>query len=91
MDISAALTAPFVPADSVPGHVTLGCGGVARNIAHNLRLMGNEVRFVSIFGGDTFGRLCWQECPGTESAGTNGAVNAAEMSMLTPPITVIYP
>ena len=23
MDISAALTAPFVPADSVPGHVTL--------------------------------------------------------------------
>ena len=62
MDISAALTAPFVPADSVPGHVTLGCGGVARNIAHNLRLMGNEVRFVSIFGGDTFGRLCWQEC-----------------------------
>ena len=30
-------------------------------------------------------------CPGTESAGTNGAVNAAEMSMFTPPMTVIYP
>ena len=29
-------------------------------------------------------------CPGTESAGTNGAVNAAEMSMFTPPITVTY-
>ena len=29
-------------------------------------------------------------CPGTESAGTKGAVNAAEMSMLTPPITVTY-
>ena len=62
MDISAALTAPFVPADSVPGHVTLGCGGVARNIAHNLRLMGHEVQFVSAFGGETFGEMCWHEC-----------------------------
>ena len=62
MDISAALTAPFVPADSVPGQVTLGCGGVARNIAHNLRLMGHEVKFVSAFGGETFGEMCWREC-----------------------------
>ena len=62
LDISAALTAPFVPADSVPGQVTLGCGGVARNIAHNLRLMGHEVKFVSVFGGETFGEMCWHEC-----------------------------
>ncbi len=62
MDISAALTAPFVPADSVPGQVTLGCGGVARNIAHNLRLLGHEVKFVSAFGGETFGEMCWREC-----------------------------
>ena len=62
MDIAAALTAPFVPADSVPGQVTLGCGGVARNIAHNLRLMGHEVKFVSLFGGETFGEMCWREC-----------------------------
>ena len=66
MDISAALTAPFVPADSVPGQVTMGCGGVARNIAHNLRLMGHEVKFVSIFGGDAFGAMCQCEC---EAAG----------------------
>ena len=62
MDISAALTAPFVPADSVPGQVTLGCGGVARNIAHNLRLLDHEVMFVSAFGGETFGEMCWHEC-----------------------------
>ncbi len=62
MDIAAALTAPFVPADSVPGQVTLGCGGVARNIAHNLRLMGHEVKFASAFGGETFGEMCWREC-----------------------------
>jgi pseudouridine kinase len=62
MDIAAALTAPFVPADSVPGQVTLGCGGVARNIAHNLRLMGHEVKLVSIFGEEAFGNMCWNEC-----------------------------
>ena len=62
MDISAALTAPFVHADSVPGEVTLGCGGVARNIAHNLRLMGHDVKFVSLFGGETFGEMCHREC-----------------------------
>ena len=62
MDIAATLTAPFVPADSVPGQVTLGCGGVARNIAHNLRLMGHEVKFVSAFGGESFGEMCWREC-----------------------------
>ena len=30
-------------------------------------------------------------CPGTESAWTNGAVKAAEISIFTPPITVTYP
>lgn len=64
MDISAALTAPFVAADSVPGHVNLGYGGVARNIAHNLRLLGHEVKFVSTFGSETFGEMCWRECQG---------------------------
>ncbi len=62
IDISATLTAPFVHADSVPGEVTLGWGGVARNIAHNLRLMGHEVRLVSVFGEETFGNMCWHEC-----------------------------
>ena len=64
MDISAALTAPFVPADSVPGRVTMSCGGVARNIACNLRLMGHDVKFVSVFGGGPFGEMCWRECRG---------------------------
>lgn len=62
IDITAALTAPFIPADSVPGQVSLGAGGVARNIAHNLRLMGHEVRLVSVFGEESFGNICWHEC-----------------------------
>lgn len=66
MDISANLTAPFVHADSIPGHVDMGCGGVARNIAHNLCLLGHHVQFVSIFGGDAFGAMCHGQC---ESAG----------------------
>lgn len=62
VDISAALKAEFIGGDSIPGAVTMGCGGVARNIAHNLRLLGNEVKFVSLFGGDTFGEMCWSDC-----------------------------
>ena len=62
MDISAGMTAPFVPADSIPGHVSMSCGGVARNIAHNLLLMGDTVQLVSVFGGDVFGEMCWREC-----------------------------
>ena len=62
VDIAASLTAPFVPADSVPGQVSMGYGGVARNIAHNLRLMGHDVKFVSVFGEEPFGNMCWSEC-----------------------------
>lgn len=61
-DISARLTAPFVAADSNLGHTTLGYGGVARNIAHNLCLLGHGVRFVTVFGGDIFGGLCHDQC-----------------------------
>ena len=62
MDISANMTAPYVESDSIPGHVSMSCGGVARNIAHNLRLMGHVVKFVSVFGGDIFGEMCWCHC-----------------------------
>lgn len=62
MDISAAMRAPFVRGDSIPGQVTLSCGGVAHNIAHNLCLLGHRVRFVTVFGGDEFGRLCQEQC-----------------------------
>ena len=62
MDISANLTAPFVHADSIPGHVDMGCGGVARNIAHNLCLLGHKVMFTSLFGDDAFGTMCHRQC-----------------------------
>lgn len=61
-DISAGLSAPFIANDSNIGHVTLGYGGVARNMAHNLCLLGHKVHFISVFGGDIFGGLMRDYC-----------------------------
>ena len=62
MDISATMTATLVERDSIPGQVSMSSGGVARNIAHNLRLLGHDVRLVSVLGGDIFGRICHEQC-----------------------------
>lgn len=61
-DIIATTFNPFVPNDSNPGTIRLIPGGVARNIAHNLALMGNEVVFLGLFGGDTFGWFTADSC-----------------------------
>ena len=62
VDISAALTTAFVHGDSIPGNVSVGMGGVARNMAHNLVVLGHDVRFVTLFGGDSFGAMCQTQC-----------------------------
>ena len=61
-DIVATTFHPFVPGDSNPGTIRLIAGGVGRNIAHNLALLGNEVLFLSFFGGDTFGWFTADSC-----------------------------
>lgn len=62
VDMSATLFDSFIAADSNPGKVDIGYGGVARNIAHNLALMGNRVQLLTAFGGDLFGRLLEDYC-----------------------------
>lgn len=62
MDLSATLRGPFIAADSNPGYVHIGYGGVARNIAHNLVLLGAEVQLMSCFGSDILGQLIRQDC-----------------------------
>ena len=62
VDLSATLFDSFIAADSNPGKVEIGYGGVARNIAHNLVLLGNRVRLLTAFGGDLFGRLLQDHC-----------------------------
>ena len=48
--------------DSNPGKVSVRPGGVGRNIAHNLRLLGMEVKLLSAVGADEHGGLLLQSC-----------------------------
>ncbi|MCD8105054.1 MAG: carbohydrate kinase family protein [Lachnospiraceae bacterium] len=55
VDICAKPFRPLVGADSNPGRVTVSMGGVGRNIAHNLRLLGQPVSLITVFGDDSNG------------------------------------
>ena len=56
MDIGAVSAGALVARDSNPGHVTTSLGGVDRNIAHNLCLLGQRTAMVTVMGDDDFGR-----------------------------------
>jgi len=45
-----------------PSSIAFHHGGVARNIAHNLCLLGHEVQLASVFGDDDFARRMMEEC-----------------------------
>lgn len=62
MDIAGKPVGPLVARDSNIGTVSLSAGGVGRNIAHNLTLLGNRVKFVSAFGADAYGRQILDSC-----------------------------
>lgn len=62
VDITATSRERFLARDSNPGAVRLSFGGVGRNIAHNLVLLGDEVCFVTRFGGDAFGQMLQVSC-----------------------------
>lgn len=55
MDVVARTSAPLVPATSNPGRTRISPGGVGRNIAACLGLLGAPVRLVSAVGDDAFG------------------------------------
>ena len=52
MDIGGRPSHKLVPADSNPGAVRMSLGGVGRNIAHNMSLLGMDVRLLTAFGDD---------------------------------------
>jgi len=54
--------APPVAADSNPGTVSISLGGVGRNIAHNLSLMGTDVRLLTAYGDDIHGHRVAASC-----------------------------
>ena len=62
MDIWGRPTGALVMHDSCPGSVRMTPGGVARNIAHNLRLLGTDVTFISAVGDDLLGQALMESC-----------------------------
>ncbi len=62
MDIGGRAFAPLVAGDSNPGTITVSLGGVARNIAHNLSLLGTDVRLLTAFGDDVYGQTIAASC-----------------------------
>ena len=66
VDICGRSWAPLVQADSNPGLVGMSIGGVGRNIAHNLSLLGADVRMLTACGDDLHGQ---QLCTASTAAG----------------------
>jgi pseudouridine kinase len=62
VDIGGRSFAPLVAADSNPGRVSVSLGGVGRNIAHNLSLMGADVRLLTAYGDDLHGQQVASSC-----------------------------
>ena len=62
IDICGKSFDPLIPVDSNPGTVRLSLGGVGRNIAHNLRLLGEPVCMLTALGGDLYAKRVQEHC-----------------------------
>ena len=62
IDLLACPSERFVAHESNPGKVKISLGGVGRNIAHNLCLMGRNVELLTVFGGDHFAPAARSAC-----------------------------
>ena len=62
VDIGGRSFAPLVAQDSNPGTVRLSLGGVGRNIAHNLALLGTDVHLLTAYGDDLHGERVAASC-----------------------------
>ena len=78
MDIGAVSADRLVARDSNPGRVTTSLGGVGRNIAHNLCLLGEQTAMVTVLGQDAFAQSVQEN-----------AADTAPMSIFTPPTTTM--
>jgi len=76
MDIGGSPEGTLIPRDSNPGRVTVRPGGVGRNIAHNLCLLGAQVQLLSAVGEDVYGAALLESC---QALGIN-----VEMTMIRP-------
>lgn len=62
VDIGGKSFEPLVAEDSNPGTVRISLGGVGRNIAHNMSLLGVDVRMLTAFGEDAHGQQISASC-----------------------------
>ena len=62
MDIGGWPSEVPVGHDSNPGAVRMSLGGVGRNIAHNMSLLGLDVRMVTAFGDDLYAQKIAASC-----------------------------
>lgn len=62
MDIGGSPAGELIMRDSNPGSVTLRPGGVGRNIAHDLCLLGADVSLIAAVGGDVYGTAITESC-----------------------------
>lgn len=64
MDICGKPYERTVKRDSNPGVISACPGGVGRNIAHDLRLLGMEADLIAALGGDIYGAELLESCKG---------------------------
>ena len=62
MDIGGTPFETLVARDSNPGTVNMTPGGVGRNIAHDLALLGKSVKFISALGDDPYAKQIKENC-----------------------------
>jgi len=68
IDLKGKTFSRLVNYTSNPGEISMTAGGVGRNIAHNLGLLGTPVIFLSVVGDDDWGKKILNE---TSTAGVN--------------------
>lgn len=60
IDIFAQAAKKFVKGDSNPATINMAFGGVGRNVAVNLKRLGHDVHFLSVFGDDDLSKTAMQ-------------------------------
>ena len=62
MDVGGISDQPLIPADSNPGRVRMSLGGVGRNVAHNMALLGLDARMITVLGDDIYAQEIMASC-----------------------------
>ena len=64
-----------IPGTSNPSNYYRSAGGVARNVAHSLAQLGNNVELITHFGNDIEGKWLMDECTSSGMSLSHSAIN----------------